>query len=78
MSVQNPISAEQIRWALRRLYRDDPESNLQGTVVGLLSDPLRPVDEKERRKPNPLFILLFLLVSAMMGVFLYFSLGGAR
>lgn len=78
MSGQDSISVEQIRGVLRRLYRNDPESNLQATVVRVLSDPLRPVDEKGRRKPNPLLILLFLLVGAMMGVFLYFSLGGAR
>lgn len=78
MSAQNSISVEQVRWALRRLYRDDPESTLQATLVRVLSDPLRPVDEKGRRKLNPLLTILFISACALMGVFLYFSLGGAR
>jgi hypothetical protein len=72
------FSVEQVRWALRRLYRNDLESNLQAALVRILSDPLRPVDDKGRRKLSPLLIFLFLLVCALMGVFLYFSLGGAR
>jgi hypothetical protein len=78
MSAQNSISVEQIRWALRRLYHNDPESNLQATVLRMLSDPLRPVDERGQRKLNPLLVLLSGLLCALMGVFLYFSLGGGR
>jgi hypothetical protein len=78
MSTQNYNSVEQVRSAFRRLYRSDPESNLGATLSRVLSDPLRPVDERGRRKPNPLFVLILALVCALMSVFLYFSLGGAR
>jgi hypothetical protein len=71
-------STDQARWALRQRYRSDPESNLGATLVRLLSDPLRPVDEKGRRKPNPLFVVLLGLLCSLISVFLYFSLGGAR
>lgn len=71
-------SMEQARWALRQLYRCDPESNLGATVSRFLSDPLRPVDERGRQKLNPLLFLLIGLLCALAGVFLYFCLGGAR
>ena len=41
-----------------------------------LSDELKPVDEKGRWKPSPLLVLLFVLLCALIGVFLYFSIGG--
>ena len=78
MPAQNSISVEQMRGALRRLYRNDPESNLLATIARVLSDPLRPVDEKGGWKQNPLLTVLFLLACALMGVFFYFSIRGTR
>ena len=40
-----------------------------------ISDELKPIDEKGRWKPSPLLVLLFVLLFALIGVFLYFSLG---
>ena len=53
----------------------DPESNLQKALLHSLADGLKPVDEKGRWKPSPLLVLLFLLLFALIGVFLYFSIG---
>ena len=75
MDAQGYISAEEVRQALRQIYSSDPESNLQKALLHSLADDLKPVDEKGRWKPSPLLVLLFLLLFALMGVFLYFSIG---
>lgn len=67
---------EEIRLALLSIYRGDTESNLQQALLRLLADELKPVDEKGRWKPSPLLILVALLVCALIGIFLYFTLGG--
>ncbi len=66
---------EEIRLALLSIYRGDTESNLQQALLRLLADELKPVDEKGRWKPSPLLILVALLVCALIGIFLYFTLG---
>ena len=76
MDARGYISAEEVRQALRQIYRADAESNLQNALRESLSDELRPVDEKERWKPSPLLVLTVVLLCALAGVFIYFSLGG--
>jgi hypothetical protein len=66
---------EEIRLALLSIYRGDTESNLQQALIRLLADELKPVDEKGRWKPSPLLILVALLVCALIGIFLYFTVG---
>jgi hypothetical protein len=75
MDAQGYITSEEVRQALRQIYGGDPESNLQKALLHSLADGLKPVDEKGRWKPSPLLVLLFLLLFALMGVFLYFSIG---
>ena len=76
MDAQGNISAEEVRQALRQIYRSDAESNLQDALRESLSDELRPIDEKGRWKPSPLLILTVVLLCALAGVFIYFSIGG--
>lgn len=75
MDEQSYISAEEVRQALRHIYRNDPESNLQSALLQSLSDELRPVDEKGRWKPSPLLVLMVVLLCALVGIFIYFSVG---
>ena len=70
------ISAEEVRQALRQIYRSDAESNLQNALLESLSDELRPVDEKGRWKPSPLLVLTVVLLCALLGISIYFSVGG--
>ena len=76
MDALGYISAEEVRQALRQIYRSDAESNLQNALRESLSDELKPIDEKGRWKPSPLLVLTVVLVCALAGVFIYFSLGG--
>ena len=76
MDAQGNISAEEVRQALRQIYRSDAESNLQNALLESLSDELRPVDEKGRWKPSPLLVLTVVLLCALVGIFVYFSVGG--
>ena len=76
MDALGYISAEEVRQALRQIYRSDAESNLQNALRESLSDELKPVDEKGRWKPSPLLVLTVVLLCALVGVFVYFSIGG--
>jgi len=76
MAGQDYISAEQTREALQLLYRSDTESNLEKALLESLSDGVKPIDDKGRWKPSPILILIAVLVFALAGVFLYFSIGG--
>ena len=76
MDAQGYISPEEVRQALRSIYRSDAESNLQTALLHSLADSLKPVNEKGRWKPSPLLVLLVSLLCALIGVFLYFSIGG--
>ncbi len=72
------ISAEEVREALQNIYRNDSESNLQTALLESLSDELKPIDAKGRHRPDTLLVLCFLLISVLVGVFFYFSVGGHR
>lgn len=76
MAGQSYISPQEVRQALRSVYRNDVESNLQKALLSSLSDGIKPVDDKGRWKPSPVLILLAALAFALAGVFLYFSVGG--
>jgi len=76
MDALGYISAEEVRQALRQIYRSDAESILQNALLNSLSDELRPADEKGRWKPSPVLVLTVVLLCALAGVFIYFSIGG--
>ena len=76
MDTQGYISLEEVRQALRQIYLSDAESNLQNALLESLSDELKPVDEKGRWKPSPLLVLTVVLLCTLIGVFIYFSIGG--
>ena len=75
MDTQGYISLEEVRQALRQIYRGDAEINLQSSLLESLSDELKPIDEKGRWRPSPLLILTLVLLCALLGIFVYFSLG---
>jgi hypothetical protein len=75
MDTQGYISLEEVRQALRQIYLSDAETNLQSSLLESFSDELKPIDEKGRWRPSPLLILTMVLLCALLGVFVYFSLG---
>jgi hypothetical protein len=76
MDAQGYISPKEVRHALRQIYRIDTETNLQSSLLESLSDELKPINENGRWKPSPLLVLAFFLLCALLGVFVYFSVGG--
>lgn len=76
MDRQGNITPQEVRQALRQIYLSDPETNLQLSLLESLSDELKPINEKGSWKPSPLLILTFVLLCALLGIFLYFSVGG--
>ena len=75
MDSQGYISPQEVRQALRQIYRSDNETNLQSSLLESLSDELKPIDERGRWRPSPLFILMLVLLCTVLGVFVYFSVG---
>jgi len=78
MNTYGYISVEDAREALQQIYCNDSESNLQTALLESLSDELKPIDAGGRRRPNPTLVLSFVLLCALAGVFVYFSVGGHR
>ena len=76
MDTQGYISPDEVRQALRQIYSSDSEINLQNSLLESFSDELKPIDEKGRWRPSPLSILTLVLLCALLGVFVYFSVGG--
>jgi hypothetical protein len=76
MDTQGYISLEEVRQALRQIYSSDSEINLQNSLLESFSDELKPIDEKGRWRPSPVLILTLVLLCALLGVFVYFSVGG--
>jgi hypothetical protein len=76
MESQGYISPDEVRQALRQIYRSDAETNLQSSLLESFSDELKPIDEKGHWRPSPLLILTLVLLCALLGVFVYFSMGG--
>ena len=76
MDTQGHVSVEEVRIALRSVYADDPETNLEKALHRSLADDLKPLDDKGRWRPNPLWNLVSGVVCALVGVFVYFTFGG--
>jgi hypothetical protein len=54
------------------------ETNPEKALRSALANDLKPVDARGRWKPSSLLILAGVIVFALLGVFLYFSLGRSR
>jgi hypothetical protein len=78
MDTRGNISPDEVRHALRQIYLRDAETNLQNALLESLSDELKPVNEKGRWRPSPLLVLTVVLLCALVGIFVYFSVGGRR
>ena len=75
MEATGYITPEEVRLALRKLHSEDTETNPELALRSALADDLKPVDARGRWKPSSLVILAGAFVLALLGVFLYFSLG---
>jgi hypothetical protein len=69
------ITPEDTREALRILYRNDAETNLQKAFLRALSDDLKPVNKRGGWNPSSLLVLLSVFALALAGVFFYFTMG---
>lgn len=78
MEPRGYVTFAEMRRALRRIYQEDGETNLHKALLLALADDLRPIDQKGRWRPNKLLVLLALLFIALLGIFLYFSIGVRR
>jgi len=75
MDATGYITPDEVRLALRRLHSEDAETNPELALRTALADDLKPVDTRGRWKPSSLVILAGVIVLALLGIFLYFSLG---
>ena len=75
MDAAGYITPEEVRLALRKLHSEDTETNPEKALRSALANDLKPVDARGHWKPSSLVILAGFFVLALLGVFLYFSLG---
>jgi hypothetical protein len=75
MDAAGYVTPEEVRLALRKLHSEDIETNPKKALRQAFVNDLKPVDERGRWKPSSLVILVGFLICALLGVFLYFSLG---
>jgi hypothetical protein len=75
MDAAGYVTPEEVRLTLRKLHSEDIETNPEKALRQAFADDLKPVDERGRWKPRSMVILVGAIVSALLGVFLYFSLG---
>jgi hypothetical protein len=78
MDAAGYVTPEEVRLALRKLHSEDIETNPEKALRQAFADDLKPVDSQGRRKPSSLAILAGIVVAALIGVFLYFSVGMSR
>ena len=75
MDQRGYVTSTEMRQALRTVYQQDGETNLHRALLHALADDLRPIDENGRWRPNTLIVLVAVLLIALLGIFLYFSIG---
>ena len=75
MDTASYVTPEEVGLALRKLHLEDTETNPELALRSALADDLKPADARGRWKPSSLVILAGVFVLALLGVFLYFSLG---
>ena len=75
MDQRGYVTSTEMRQALRTVYQQDGETNLHKALLHALADDLRPIDENGRWRPNTLIVLVAVLLIALVGIFLYFSIG---
>ena len=78
MDAAGYVTLEEVRLTLRKLHAEDIETNPEKALRQAFADDLKPIDERGRWKPSSLVILVGVLVSALLGVFFYFSVGMSR
>ena len=75
MDTAGYVTPEKVHLALRKLHSEDIETNPEKALRHAFADDLKPVDARGRWKRSSLVILVGVIVSALLGVFLYFSVG---
>jgi hypothetical protein len=75
MASAGYVTPEEVRQAMRKFHSEDLETDIGKALSHALADDLKPIDAKGRWKPNPLVILVGILLCALLGVFFYFTLG---
>jgi hypothetical protein len=53
--------------------RQNPKEGLGDALLIWLEDPLKPRDEHDRFRVNPILLLLAMVLALVFGVFLFFS-----
>ena len=67
------VDREFVRTELLAIYRGRKEDGFLETALGTVTDPIQPVDQKQRRRFHPT-LTLALVVAAMVGAAtFYFS-----
>ena len=67
------ISGTEMRELLREAYAQDPERSFLERFARSLRDPAMPLDEKNRPRAHPLWLILGLIATLVICIFFYFG-----
>jgi hypothetical protein len=75
MAADRLITSVEAREMLRRVYRSDGEINLEEVLRRGTSDPIKPVTENGRMRPNTSIVVCAVVALLLIAAFVYFSFG---
>ena len=73
MDTQGRVTPEEVRSAMRALYKSDRETNLQKALLHALRDDMKPVGANGRWRPSRLLVSLSAVVLAVIATVVYFK-----
>jgi hypothetical protein len=73
MDPQSVVTPEEVRSALRELYKQDRETNLEKAMLHAFADELKPVNKRGKWNPSSIAVLMTSLILVTVAIFLYFT-----
>jgi hypothetical protein len=73
MDPQSVVTPEEVRSALRELYKQDRETNLEKAMLHAFADELKPVNKRGKWNPSSIAVLMTSLLLVTVAIFLYFT-----
>lgn len=67
------IDRETVRKELLEMYRDRKEDGFLESALGTVTDPIRPIDQHQRRRFHPTIVLGLVVAAMVAAATVYFS-----
>jgi hypothetical protein len=72
-SAPEKLEGQAVRTELLAIYRGRAGRGFLQSLLDTLSDPIRPVGPKKRRRFHPLLVMMMILAAIVVSAFVYFT-----